>query len=164
MPAPTNIRGSFRSVSDFTTWLDGDSLFIGDAIYQDVAQFRADAAITAGDAVQFVAPTASLPLSVKALTTTPAESLRFVGVALETVAAGDNVNVCVQGVCSVNIGSATVAFGDVATGPANTTAGVVTVLAQPTAAGTLVGNVFGTFLSANDISGTDKAVLWVAKQ
>lgn len=161
---PTNTQGALRTYADFTTWLDADGIFHGEDWYQDVIPYRANTTIAAGDAVMFVAPTATVPLSVTPLSTTAGEAYRFVGIAKESATAGQQCDIVVAGVVQVNIGSQTVAFGDMCTSPATGAAGVPTRVAQASVAAThIIGTMIGTYLSANDITGTDKAVVFVNK-
>lgn len=162
---PTNPSFALRTISDFTTWEDADGNFLGSDIYQDVAVFRANAAISYGDCVSFVAPTTTVPLSVTPSTTTASEQYRFVGVALEAASAGQMVQVCIRGVCEVNVGTADPVFGDIMSPVANTTAGVATVVtaANQTAAAIIAGAAGGVFLSADDATGTTTtAVVWLS--
>lgn len=81
-----------------------------------------------------------------------------VGVALADAASGDVANVVVFGPAIVNVGDATIAAGDQATFHATTDGAADGANADAT---TVAGDTFGTYLSANDVPSTDKAILFV---
>lgn len=124
--------------------------------YQQVAEFVANAAVTAGDAVGTVWDETAQTLKV-----TPADSdtsaYYGIGVALDTVSAGDIVRVVVFGFAFVNIGSDTpAAYENIVLG---TTAG--TAVAQAAAETTVAGSILGFCLGDED--GTSNQVpMWVS--
>lgn len=125
-----------------------------------VWEFEASGTIGEGDVVMIDTLTSTDEmLSVKEATTT-AEPAMIAGVALHDAVSADVVKVVVLGPAIVNVGTNTVAAGQVASRD-GTTAGIA---AGTTAdATTITGDSFGVFLSANDVPSTDKAIVWVAK-
>ncbi len=129
-----NPNGANRTVSTFVTGRDDDGIpmVVG---RQVVDAHRADATILQGQALMYVAPTATVPLSVTPMTAAVVTSdpWRFAGVALEGAAAGDQVRYCVQGFCEVlfdasstaaaysllNLPAVTTGEFDIATDPAD---------------------------------------------
>lgn len=164
----TNPNLAYTSTTDPSTWNDGNGGFLGPHYGQTIESYVASVAVEAGDIVSFVAPTATVPLSVKPSTTTATESWRGVGVARNAAAAGDIVDVIVKGVAVVSVGTADPAFGDVATFTANTTAGVTSVITAANYATqtTIAQKALGTFLSADDFptlpTTTETAVVYVS--
>lgn len=100
--ALANPNGAFRTISDFTYGYDddGNEIVFGPQV---VHSFQAGAAITKGQALMLTAPTTTAPPTVTPMTAavTGADSWRFVGAALEDAASGDQVRVCVEGICLV---------------------------------------------------------------
>lgn len=110
---------------------------------------KAAGVIAAGDIVSWVAVNTDVEATVEQTDVSDAAPNVIAGVALEAAAAaGDYIQVCRQGVCRVNIGAGTVAFGEVA-GLHATTDG-----AADTADATEGG--FGVFLGA-EIGSTNQA-------
>lgn len=152
MPDATilNPAGAYRQVADFTTWVDGFGFELNYG-EQDIETYRANAALAKGDACIFVAPTATVPLSVTGLTgNTNGVSLSFAGVAMEAIAIGAYGRICVRGYCRVQVGTAAPAAYDVAVRNGSQT-GAVAVTAQAAVDATIiVGMQFGVFLAAKD--------------
>lgn len=99
------------------TWLSG--------AHQRVIRVRADGVIAAGDAVAWVPPTATVPPSVEVMDVSDAKPWLFAGIANEAAAAaGDVVEVVIEGFVLANFGSGTVTAGNEVFVPA-TTDGVV---------------------------------------
>lgn len=125
----TNPNGALNTVSDYRTGQDstGADLMTGQG---DVYSIRANAAITRGQALMFVAPTASVPLSVTPFTAAADEQI-FAGVALAATDAGDQCLVMRTGFCTVkhDTGS-TAAFGSVYKQPVTAT-GDFEIIADP---------------------------------
>lgn len=91
---------------------------------------RANAAITRGQALMFVAPTATVPLSVTPFTAAADEQI-FAGCAAEAAAAGDQVRVIREGFCTVKFDTgSTAAFGSVFLQPVTAT-GDFEIIADP---------------------------------
>lgn len=122
----------WATVSDFTTYVDGDSKAI--QYGQQCVPMRANAAITKYDLVGLVAATTTVPLSVEQLDVSDAfaEFVCF-GIAQEAAtAAGDIIQVCTRGVSLVNIGnSGAIALGDIAVKHGSTD-GCATLIASGT--------------------------------
>lgn len=109
--------------------------------------FRANAAIVKGHGLGWVAPTATVPVSVAPFTVAGTD-LEFAGVAMEAAsAAGKYIKVCLFGFCLVWMNAQTSAAGEILVNP-TTTAGELIRAADPTHDATLVsasilGRVFG---------------------
>ena len=152
MPGPsmiTNPAGAFKTVTTFLSGQDssGDDLQVGLGITYSL---RADAAITRGQALMFVAPTATVPLSVTPFTAAADEQI-FAGAALHAAAAGDQVEVVREGFCTVKFDTgSTAAFGSVfkqpvtATGDFEIIADPVGGADQPPVLGLCLGTEIGT--------------------
>lgn len=97
-----NPNGAFRTISSYVTGRDADGIpqIIGE---QRVESWRAAATILPGQALMFVAPTATVPMTVTPQTAAAsgATPWRFAGAALEGASAGDMVRVCYQGFCEI---------------------------------------------------------------
>ena len=98
----SNPNGANRTVTTYVSGLDenGYALVIG---AQDIESWQAGGTIIAGQALMFVAPTATVPMTVVAMTTAVKDSgpWRFVGAAMEAAVAGEQVRVCLQGFCQI---------------------------------------------------------------
>lgn len=98
----TNPNSAHRTVTTHVSGLDEDGipLVIG---VQQVESWRAAAAIAEGEALMFVAPTATVPMTVTPMTVAVKDSgpWRFAGVALEAAVAGEQVRVCSEGFCQI---------------------------------------------------------------
>lgn len=124
--------------------------------YQEIAEFVANAACTAGDGVGTVWDETERTLKV-----TPADSdtsaYYGIGVALDTVAAGEIVRVVVYGFALANIGSDTpAAYENIILG---STAG--TLVSQAAAETTVAGSILGFALGDEDGS-TNLVPMWVS--
>jgi hypothetical protein len=143
----TNPAGLYKQTTDFRTGktATGESHAYGNI----VLPFRANAAVTKGQALTFVAPTQTVPMSVKPRVNADLSPL-FAGIATETKAAGEVVQVCVWGFCEVAVGAADPVAGDY--GVLSATTGIVGTVAQATAidAAVVSGTVLGFFLSEED--------------
>lgn len=145
----TNPLGVNQTVSDHRTARD---IVGGEVAYgKTVRPFRANANITRGQAVSFVVPTETVPLSVTP--TTAAGSHTFAGIAEDTVLAGRTVNVVVEGLAFAIAGD-TIAAGNAVGAVADGEVEAVTI-----AATTLVGAVAGVALAA--ASSTDEVPILV---
>lgn len=131
------------SSGDFTAWLDKDGLPLD---YPHSSYwFRANAAVTVGQLVSFVDPTSTNPLSVTPSGTT--DTTIVVGVAKNTAAAGEMVEVVTSGFCLALFESAVTPAADNAVINGGTTAGSVAVDTALDATN-VVGTVLGVVLAA----------------
>lgn len=114
----TNPTGTYVKVTDFTTGLDasGFEIVVGK---DEVYTVRANAAITAGQALSWVAPTTTVPVSATPMAAATAVQ-NFAGVALESAAIGEQVAIQRRGFAVVLI-DGTVADGGFLLAPATTT-------------------------------------------
>jgi hypothetical protein len=139
--------GAHKDVSDFRTMKDNAGELLTD-MSQRFRYLRANEAINRGDVLMLVVPTATVPLSVARMATT-ADFRLFAGVANESASAGHPVQVQIDGICEVNVGAGTSAFGHAWLAP-SATAGVAVATATDPDATAIVGSVFGVFLAAKD--------------
>lgn len=148
-----NPSGAFVTVPNFTLGLDSNGGLVTPELR--VATYRANAAITAGQALNFVAPTATVPISVTPMAAATADYL-FAGVALDACAAGGYVNVGIEGHMLINVGAGTAAAASYAVVPATTT-GVFDVDDAPDA-GDAVAGIFWGVKNANNL-----AFAWITR-
>lgn len=112
-----------------------------------IVTVRANDTIAAKNAVGWVAPTATVPLSVELLDVSDATAAAvFAGVALDSGVAGEMIRVVVEGPCIVTVDDGTPVFGVYAIKHA-TVDGCVIATATVDAS-TLAGTIVGVFLSA----------------
>lgn len=142
-----NPLGAFKTVPDFTLGVSDAGELITPEI--EVVQYRANAAITKGQALMFVAPTTTVPLSVTPMTAAAADRLHA-GAAMHAASAGQLVGVAINGHCMVNVGAGTAAAASYVLVPATTT-GVYDVDAAVTATKTIVG-IFWGVKDANNLA------------
>lgn len=123
-----NPAGAYRG-ANFLTGRGDDGLPL--ALPQaEVESWRANAAVLRGQALNWVAPTATVPLSVTPMAAATADHL-FAGAALEDAAIGEQVQVCAAGFCEVLIDTSdTAAFGGVIGIPDATTGRFSTAAAE----------------------------------
>lgn len=140
-----NPSGAFKSVSDFTNPVTPNGELVTPEFV--TADYRANAAVAKGDALMWVAPTTTVPLSVTPMTSAGADYL-FAGVATEAAAAGEYLRVGIQGHFQINVGSTTPAAGNYVIVPDATT-GVFGTDATPDDTDTLVGINWGAKDSNN---------------
>lgn len=147
IPGINNAPGVFKQVSDFRTGVapDGELIPYG-GIY---IAMRANAAITKGQALSFVVPTASVQLSVTPRATIDKIAL-FAGIAMNTAASGAQVIVCVYGHCLAAVHSGTTAAAGEYGIFDGTNAGVIQRTATEIAAADLNGSCLGAFLGTKD--------------
>lgn len=148
MSRSTNIAnpfGAYRNVTDFTTFRDTDSRELEFGVGEEYV-LRANVAITKGQALMFVVPTATLPLSVTPFTAAADEQI-FAGAALHAAAAGEAVGVLRHGfgLVRVDLGVAA-AFGSVLQQPITAT-GDFEVIADPVGGAGPLAPVLGLVLS-----------------
>lgn len=155
--AVTNPGGANAGgVTDFRTFraTDGFDIEYGKGEWYVL---RANAAITRGQALEFVVPTLTLPLSVTPMLAASGVHL-FAGVAIESAAAGEDVPFVRRGqVIAFTDDSDTPAFGQVLLKPDATTGQFATAAAAAT-----LQNVLGLVLSAEmDGAGVRKSAVWL---
>jgi hypothetical protein len=147
----TNPMGVDQIVSDYTTWQDDSSRNIQYGRVERV--YQANAAIPAGSATFYVAPTSTTPLrvAVMPLDATHAQLARFAGIAMNAAsAAGDRVAICTEGHCKALMATAnTVSTGSGAT-PGTQTAPAIGIQGTgPSATSNTAGQLAGTVPSAS---------------
>jgi hypothetical protein len=145
--AITNPSAALQTVTDFRTGLDSSGAPLQQG--QQGWPYRANATIEAGQALMFVAPTATVPLSVTPMTTAivTSDPWLFAGVAADAAAAGDQVLVIRRGVCVVQHDTSdTPAAADVLALPNATTGDFATAAAVTglRVVGTVLGPEIGT--------------------
>jgi hypothetical protein len=146
----TNPTGAFRTTSDF---IDGwDAAGELSLIDQRVVEVRADAAVTVGQALMIVAPTATVPVSVTPMTAavTGTHGWRYYGAALTAGAAGDVIQVIRSGIARVRIDAADTAAAYSLLLAPDTTTGRHAIKTAAAAGDIVVGQVLGI----EDASGT----------
>jgi hypothetical protein len=152
------------------TWVQADGTAL--PYEQDITVFRANAAVTAGQWVMFVAPTATNPLSITPGTTTAADATLFAGISLDTVVAGKQCRIVTRGFAMglMETGGTGAATAVTAGSGQVLTAGLTTagsLAATATIDATLVASrVFGILLGAKLASFNGSALyapVWVAK-
>ena len=146
-----NPNGAHRTITTYVTGRDADGipLVIGN---QEVEPWRANAAILAGQALMFVAPTATVPMSVTPMTAavTASDPWRFAGVALEGAAAGEQVRVLAKGFGEILFDtSSTAAAYSVLVAPGTTT-GEFDIATDPVDNSVNVGVCYGTEIGTED--------------
>lgn len=143
---PLHINNPFGAHRPVTTFVAGQDAN-GEPFHlpNSVQEYRANAAIQRGEIVQWVAPSASAPLSVTPMATASSQ-LIFAGVALNDAQTGETVQVAQHGHALVRTGDVTTALGEYLLKP-STTAGVgvtaSTAVDATTVAGTILGIVVG---------------------
>lgn len=145
-----NPRGIYLDVDDFTTGRDSAGIPI--PLPKRVERYRANADVSKGTALMFVAPTTTVPLSVTAMTTAVGASdpWRFAGVALADADAGYEVDVCVEGFCEVLFDSASTAAAYSLLQLPATTDGEFDIIADPADNGEYAGVCYGAEISTSD--------------
>lgn len=97
-----NPNGAHRTITTYVSGRDADGipLVIGN---QEVESFRAAATILQGQALMFVAPTATVPMTVTPMTAaaSAATPWRFAGVALDNAVAGEQIKLVATGFVEV---------------------------------------------------------------
>lgn len=142
----SNPQGAHRTVTTFVAGQDdGGEALIQPAVTQ---AYRANEAIVRGQVCAWVAPTASVPLSVKPMATAD-NSLLFAGVALDNADAGQSVQLAQLGHALVRTGDVTTQLGHYLVKPAST-AGVGTLVSDALDATDVVGAVLGVVLGSDD--------------
>jgi hypothetical protein len=139
----TASNGGFGKTSTYVSGVDDEgSMHEYGTEYMTI---RANAAIVKGNVLSWVAPTATVPVSVTNMPTASGQ-LDFAGIAMESATAGKYVRVAVGGFALVDVASQTVASGEYLLKP-TTTAGkgisASTAIDATTVAGTILGRFFG---------------------
>lgn len=142
-----NPLGANQQITTFVTGLDADGIEI--KYWQQVASFRANAAIVAGQALNYVPPTALNPPSVTPMAAATLGRL-FAGVSDNAAPAGGTVKVVTRGFCRALI-STVPAAGDALLQPATT--GSFTSSAVAFDATTVAGATFGIAMGIKDTPG-----------
>lgn len=134
-----NPVGAFNVVTTFVSGVDANGAEI--EYGKSYRSYRTGAAVVRGEALMFVAPTATAPITVIKMTVagTPRS---FAGIALESAASGAVVRTCNEGHCLVFANAQTVAAGDAIRVP-GTNAGEASFSAVAPDATTVVGTVLG---------------------
>jgi hypothetical protein len=154
-----NPNSAHRTVSTYISGRDADGipLVVGNQV---VESWQAAAAVSQGQALCFLAPTATVPLTVTPMTAALSAShpWTFAGAALEDAAAGEMVRVCAEGFCEVLFdASDTAAFGSVVNIPYTST-GDFDIAAAPADDTLQVGVCFGI-----ETGSTDKCLARVSR-
>lgn len=146
----TNPMAAYTTVTDYRTGVDAAGADL--AYERKVEQFRANATIVKGQALMWVAPTATVPLSVTPMTAavSASDAWLFAGAAMESAEAGDTVAVLREGFGVVQTETAdTPAFGNALCLPDTTTGDFATPADSPTG-GAQVGVVLGPEIGTTD--------------
>ena len=141
-----NPVGAFRTVTTYVSGVDASGVEI--PYGKEVNSFRANAAIAKGEAVMWVVPTATVPVSVTPMTTA-GDARLFAGIANEAAAAGEQCQIVTSGMCLVYANAQTVAAGDVVLKP-GTNAGEASFTSTDPDASTVVGTVLGVAMGVKD--------------
>jgi hypothetical protein len=158
-----NPNGAHRTVSNFASGQDDDGvdLALSD---QTVTSYKAGSAVVKGQALMLVAPTATAGITVvpatAAVMAPTADTWRFAGVALNAGAAGDQIQVGVQGVFRIlhDAGDDPAVY-DLVEAPQTTTGRFDVVAGVPAD-----GDVYvGYYLSGTDAGTTDTALAYIGQ-
>ena len=146
-----NPNGAHRTITSYVTGRDADGfpVIIGN---QEIESWQAGGTILAGQALMFVAPTTTAPMTVVAMTAaiTASDPWRFAGVAMEGASSGDMVRVCSQGFCEILFdASSTPAAYSVLVAPGTTT-GEFDIATDPVDNSINVGVCYGTEIGTED--------------
>ncbi len=140
----TNPAGAFQKTTTYVSGVDDEGQ--EHAYGRLVIRMRANATIVKGHGLGWVAPTATVPVSVTPFAVAGTD-LDFAGVALQSASAGQFIEVCTHGFCLVWMNAQTSAAGEILVNP-TTTAGELIRAADPThdatlVSGSILGRVFG---------------------
>ena len=135
----SNPNGAFKTVADFRLPVSDEGELV--VPEQEVTTYRANAAVAIGQALMWVAPTATVPVSVSPMTSA-IDKRFFAGVALEAAAAGEDVLVGIEGHFLISVGATTPAASNFVIAPDATT-GVFGTDATPDATDSLLGINWG---------------------
>lgn len=141
-----NPLGANRTVTTFVSGKDADGIDL--YAPTETEAYRANATITKGQALSFVVPTATVPVSVTPMAAATDDRM-YVGVALDGAAAGDTVLVATRGLCLVKVVDDTPAAGDHLGLPDTTTGSFETTATDPDATA-IVGKQAGVVLGTKD--------------
>lgn len=154
-----NPLGAARTVSDFRLFKDATGYQLD--VDRVVQVYRANDTIAIHNAVAWVAPTATVPLSVELLDVSDAHAaLVFCGVALEAATAGQMIRICRLGPAIVTVDDGTPAFGEVCVKHASTDGCVISggTLGGSWDGSDVAGTGLGVFLGA-EIGSTNTAIM-----
>lgn len=148
----TKLLGNPNSAFGYTT--------VDQTSEQDVKPYVLSAGpagvVAVGDVVVFDVLTSNVAVTVHQADVSADDVALVAGIALEAGVTGDLIQVVRSGPTLVNIGNATIAAGDQATFHGSTDGAADGANADAT---TVAGDTFGVWLSANDVGGTNKALL-----
>jgi len=147
-----NPRAAFTTVTTFVSGTDADGVEIPYGRME--RSYRANAAIAVGEALMWVSPTSTAPVSVTPMTVA-SDPRGFAGIALEVAAAGGTIRICTEGHCLVFANAQTVAANDVVLVPGANTGEASFTATDPAAAtivGTVLGVAFGVKLAATNLA------------
>lgn len=157
----TNPLGAFVGVTDWRTGKDsnGNPIEAFQTVFDD---FLSAGVIAKGDVVNLVPPsTAATPPTWKQNAAADLDD-RVKGVALNgCTAAGQQIKVCVAGLCLVNVGAAGAPAADLPAIESAATSGLA-LQSTASAAATVAGTVLGIFFGAKDAN--NQAWLFVKGQ
>ena len=146
-----NPNGAHRTITTYVTGRDADGipLVIGN---QEVEPWRASAAILAGQALMFVAPTTTAPMTVVAMTAavTASDPWRFAGAALEGASSGDMVKVLVKGFGEILFDTSDTAAAYSVLQAPGTTTGEFDIATDPVDNSVDVGVCYGAEIGSED--------------
>jgi len=138
-----NPLGANQTITTFVSGLDVDNMEV--TYWQEVCSMRAAAAITRGQVLIYVAPTATTPPSVTPMLSGSPGRL-FAGVALAGAIAGATVKLATRGFVRANMTTAGAAADEALVQPSAT--GAFVAAAAVFDATTVVGATFGTVVGA----------------
>lgn len=141
----SNPAGAFVTTTTFVSGVDADGTPHEYGCFYTM--LRANAVTRVGHGLSWVAPTATVPVSVTPYVVA-SSNLEFAGVAMDAAsAAGQYIRVCHFGFCLVYAAALTFAAGEILVNP-DTTVGELVNAAAPTfdaalVSGSILGRVFG---------------------
>lgn len=146
-----NPNGANRTISDYTSGRDDDGYEI---VYgnQEVESWQAAATILKGQALMFVAPTTTAPMTVTPMTAAVSgtDGWRFAGAALENASAGDQCRVLASGFGEVLFDTSDTAAAYSLINLPGTTTGEFDIAVDPVDDVTAVGVCYGAEIGTED--------------
>lgn len=151
----TNPAGAHRTITSFIDGADADGNWLD--LPRTVDVYRANATIVEGQALMFIAPTATVTVSVSPMTAAIAvsDAWTFAGVAMEAAAAGDYVRVVSRGWARILHDAADTAAALSVVSLPDTTTGRFAIAAE------VVTNVRTVGFVAGIESGTDRSLAFI---
>lgn len=147
----SNPNAAHRTVSTYVTGRDADGipLVIGN---QSIESWQAAATILQGQALMFVAPTATVPMTVTPMTAAVSgtDGWRFAGAAMENASAGEQVRVCEKGFCEILFDTSDTAAAYSLVNLPGTTTGEFDIAVDPVDDVTSVGVCYGAEIGTED--------------